>query len=65
MSLELPNWIGITSIVLYMLTFYFVLSFIESIHKDDQRVVRQSKIAAMVCLALALLLPALYSFMYF
>lgn len=65
MNLELPNWIGITSIVFYMLTFYFVLSFIESIHKDDQRVVKQSKIAAMVCLALAMLLPALYSFMYF
>lgn len=64
MNLEIPSWVGIASIVFHILTLYFVLSFIDSRHKDDERVAKQSKTAAIVCLIIALLFPALYSLIY-
>jgi len=64
-NLEIPIWIGIVSIIFYILTFYFVLAFIENLYKDDERVARQSKIIAMFCFVIALVFPALYSLIYF
>ena len=64
-NLDIPSWVGIVSIVFHILTLYFVLSFIENLHKDDERIAKQSKIVAMICLIIALLFPALYSFIYF
>lgn len=56
------NWIGIVSIVLIILCFYFTLTFFEHLRKGDERISKQSKIAATICIALALLIPATYHF---
>lgn len=58
------KWIGILSSILIILCFYFTLSFIENLRTGDERVIKQSKISAVVCLTLALLLPMAYSLIF-
>jgi len=55
------GWIGIISSLLILSSLYFILSFIESLHKKDERITKQSKIAAILCLGIALLLPVIFS----
>ena len=55
------NWLGILSTILIVLTFYFSLTFFQHLKLDDERLIKQSKLAAVFCLALSLLIPALYS----
>lgn len=47
--------IGLISVILFIFCFYFTLTFIEHIIKGDKRISKQSKIAAIICLALGLL----------
>ncbi len=47
-----------------ILCFYFTLSFIESLRNGDKRIIKQSKIAAITCLTLALLLPIAYNLIF-
>lgn len=54
------SWIGIVSALLFVASFYFALTFFEQLKSEDERVRKQSKIAALICLAVALLLPAVY-----
>ena len=54
--MELAGWLNILSIVFIILCFYFTLSFIENLHKGDERITKQSKMAAIICLGLALLI---------
>ena len=56
------NWIGVLTTILIVLCFYFTLTFFQYLKSDDERLVKQSKLAAVICLALGLLIPALYSF---
>src|SRR5699024_9777568 len=56
------NWIGMLSTVLIIICFYFTLTFFQHLRLNDERVVNQSKLAAVICLALGLLLPVLYGF---
>jgi hypothetical protein len=56
------KWIGIISIILFILCFYFTLTFFQYLHKEDERITRQSKIAATLCIALALIIPVVYNF---
>ncbi len=56
------NWLGILSIGLLVLSVYFTFSFWEQLKDDDKRLRTQSKILAVLCLASALLIPALYNF---
>ncbi|QBQ07095.1 hypothetical protein E2C16_07915 [Sporosarcina pasteurii] len=56
------NWIGIFTTILIVLCFYFTLTFFQYLKSDEERLVKQSKLAAVICLALGLLIPALYSF---
>lgn len=55
------NWIGILTTILIVLCFYFTLTFFQYLKSGDERLVKQSKLAAVICLALGLLIPALYS----
>ncbi len=55
------NWIGILSTILIVLCFYFSLTFFQNLKLGDERLIKQSKLAAVLCLALSLLIPALYS----
>ncbi|WP_426909891.1 hypothetical protein [Rossellomorea aquimaris] len=50
------SWVGFISISLIILCFFFTLNFIENLHEGDKRVAVQSKIAAIVCLGLSLLI---------
>lgn len=59
-KLEIANWLGIISFVFIMFCFYFTLLFIENLHKGDERITKQSKLAAIICLGLAFFIPVLY-----
>lgn len=58
------SWMGIVSALLFAASFYFALTFFEQLKAGEQRLQKQAKIAAVLCLAGALLLPAIYQ-MYF
>ncbi|SET71346.1 hypothetical protein SAMN05216389_12243 [Oceanobacillus limi] len=60
MNINAPVGIGIISIVLIICCFYYTLTFIENLKGDDERVAKQSKVAAIVCLSLALIIPFVY-----
>ncbi|MFL0366233.1 hypothetical protein ACH0BF_24965 [Pseudobacillus sp. 179-B 2D1 NHS] len=55
------NWLSIISTLLILLCFYFSLTFFQHLKLGDERLIKQSKLAAVFCLALSLLIPALYS----
>lgn len=54
------GWIGIITALFLVGCLYFILTFIESLHYSDKRVSKQSKFSAILCLAIAVLLPAIY-----
>ena len=53
--------VGLAPAVLWILCFYFTLSFFENLKKGNERLIRQSKFAAVVCMALAILAPVVLS----
>lgn len=55
------NWLGLLTSILIAFCLYFSLSFFQHLKLGDERLIRQSKLAASYCLALALFIPALYS----
>ena len=59
------NWIGILSTIFWVLCFYSTLSFFQNLHNDDERLTKQFKLAAVICLAVALLLPVFYSLLFY
>ncbi|WP_313893095.1 hypothetical protein [Psychrobacillus sp.] len=59
------HWIGILSTLLMILCFYFTLTFFENLRKNDERITKQSKIAAIICFALALIIPSIYNLLLF
>ena len=62
--MEIASWLSLISIVFIILCFYFTLSFIENLHKDDERITKQSKTAAIICLGSALLIPVLFNLIF-
>jgi len=50
--------VGLLVPVFYVLCFYFTLSYFQSLRKTDDRVTNQMKFAAIICLAVALFMPA-------
>ncbi|MDQ0160772.1 hypothetical protein J2S77_002779 [Alkalibacillus salilacus] len=59
------GFIGFISITLLILCFSYTLHFVENLHKGDERIVKQSKKVAIVSLALALVIPFVYSLIVF
>ena len=55
------DWLGILSMILIVLGFYFGLTFIQYLKVGDERIIKQSKFAAIFCLAAGLLIPAFYN----
>ncbi|WP_226670308.1 hypothetical protein [Metabacillus litoralis] len=55
------GWVGIISVLLIVVCFSYTLNFIENLHNGDKRIAKQSKIVAIICLGLALLIPFVYS----
>ncbi|OZI10474.1 hypothetical protein CEW92_16720 [Bacillaceae bacterium SAS-127] len=60
-ALASVNWIGILSTIFIILCFYFSLTFFQHLKSDNERMINQSKLAAVICLAIALLVPTLYN----
>ena len=54
------NWIDILSRIFIILCLYCVLTFFQHLKNNDERLIKQSKLAAVFCLAVALLVPAFY-----
>ncbi|MCM3454783.1 hypothetical protein M3685_12710 [Heyndrickxia oleronia] len=61
---RVSSLIGIISTILIIFCFYFTLTFFENLHKGDERITKQSKLAAIICLALALIVPIVYNFVF-
>ncbi|TYR72515.1 hypothetical protein FZC79_22505 [Rossellomorea vietnamensis] len=55
------NWLGVLSTIFIVFCLYFTLTFLQNLKTGDKRIIKQSKIAAVVCLALGLLIPAFYN----
>ncbi|MFJ8260667.1 hypothetical protein ACIQ4I_01750 [Rummeliibacillus sp. NPDC094406] len=55
------NWIGLLSSVFIILCLYFTLTFFQKLKAEDERGIKQNKFAAIICLAFAILMPALYN----
>ncbi|MBD8015127.1 hypothetical protein [Planococcus wigleyi] len=56
------NWLGILSITLLIGSIYFTFTFFEHLKSGEHRLRKINKIAALICIAGALLTPALYHF---
>lgn len=54
----MEDWLGILSTILIVLGFYFALTLIQYLKLGDERIIKQSKFAAVFCLATGLLIPA-------
>lgn len=63
-GIETTGWIGIISVLLLILCFYFTLTFIEELQKGDERIIKQSKMSAIICLGLALIIPIVYNLIF-
>lgn len=55
------NYLGILSTILFILGFYFTLSFFQSLKSGNEHFIRRYKLAAVLSIALGLLIPALYN----
>jgi hypothetical protein len=51
---------SIILILLIVLCFYYTLTFFESLRKGDERIIKQSKFAAIICMAIALIIGIIY-----
>ena len=53
---------GLISPIMFIGCFYFTLMYFQHLKNGDERLIKQSRLAAVVCLAIALLVPAIYNF---
>jgi len=53
---------GIFTALMFTACLYFILTYFEYIKKDDKRLIKQSKLWAVIALFLALGSPAIYQF---
>ncbi|TMN22095.1 hypothetical protein [Lentibacillus cibarius] len=54
MGLIISAAIFVMLFLFFIFAFYFTLNFIEYLHKKDERVVKQSKYAALVCFGVSI-----------
>ena len=52
--------LSIILILFIVLCFYFTVTFFEALCKGDQRIIKQSKFAAIICMAIALIIGVIY-----
>ena len=52
---------GLISPIMFIGCFYFTLMYFQHLKSGDERLIKQSRLAAVVCLAIALLVPAAYN----
>lgn len=56
------HWIELLTNIIWVLCFYFTLSFFQHLKSGEERLAKQSKIAAIICLALGLSISTIISF---
>lgn len=54
------NWLEILSTILFIVSIYFTFTFFEHLKSGDDRIRKQSKVAALICISIALMIPAFY-----
>ncbi|SFC81250.1 hypothetical protein SAMN05443252_106302 [Bacillus sp. OV322] len=54
-------WITLFTFILIICCFYFTLTFFQHLRNGEEREIKQSKQAAVICFALMLLLPIFYT----
>lgn len=58
--MKIVIWAGIVTMVLLIFCFYFTLTFIENLHIGDGRILKQSKLAAVLCFGSALFIILIF-----
>ena len=53
-------WANILFTLIIVLCFYFTLTFFEYLRNGDERMIKQSKIGAVICMALSLVIATIY-----
>ena len=56
------SWIGFIPPIMFVGCLYFSLMYFQHLKNGEERKIKQSRIAAVICLAVALLVPALFNF---
>ena len=56
------NWMNIVAMIFLVLCFYFTLMYFQYLREADERLIKQTRLVAVICLAIALLAPAFYNF---
>ncbi|GGB62263.1 hypothetical protein GCM10007199_30230 [Fictibacillus barbaricus] len=59
--IDVDHWVVMLSLILIILCFYFTLTFFHYLKLGDERMIKQSKLAAVICLALSFLIPVINS----
>ncbi len=59
------GWLGVLKTVFLILCFYCTLCYFQYLKEGDERKIKQSRLAAVTCLAIALLVPVIYNFYLF
>lgn len=59
---NMMGWLGLISPVMLVACLYFVLMYFQHLKNEEERLIKQTRLAAIICLAIALLVPAIYSF---
>ena len=57
---QIGIWLGIFSAFMMTVCLYFSLTYFEHLKYGDHRLIRQSKLFAVISLVLALMVPAFY-----
>ena len=57
---EMGIWLGIFSALMFVVCLYFALTYFEHLKHGENRLIKQSKIVAVISLMLALMVPAFY-----
>lgn len=58
-------WLGLVSPVFLVITLYFTLTFFQQMKAGNQTAMVQSKLFAVICLAIALIVPVIFNIVIF
>lgn len=56
------GWLAMVTPIFWILCFYCTLMYFQHLKNEDERKIKQFRLAAVICLAIALLIPAISNF---
>lgn len=62
---SLIGLLNLVSPIMLIACLYFVLMYLQHLKDGEERLIKQSRLAAVICLAIALLVPALFNILLF